>query len=497
MQVKAKTNKINKTKLSVQTTAYPRSLAAQIKHKEETTFPAFDTGRLGALLDGWHVWDSWFVMTEDGQVADINGHRVLIALVRPVEGDTGGSGEKIAFFYSADGVHYTHGGFLFEQSIYDDIREWSGSTIKRDDGRIQTFYTISNGVVIDGVWQTNQRFATAIQTLEFTPAETVNDGISSYTTEAKLVATAPEVHVLLKEPDGVLYETAAQASAHENRFPCLHDRSRGSDQTENFCFRDPKFFRDPKSGKKFLFFEGNTGKGDNKVGVIKEEYTGEEDFDPTSDDIKANGCVGVIELTNDEYTFGVFHEPLLVANTTTDEIERINVIYDSGYYYLFVCGHLNKFTTSNDDPEQINVDVMLGFRSKELLGHYKPLNDDGCVIRQKSFGAPYAGQDANRQYVYSWLMVPTGTPGVFECISYANYCQVDGEIVAVKTSGPTVMVEIKGGYTRILDLKYNILPKGLVDAASVTATENVSHETSDGSESAAASDDASGLFSTH
>ena len=127
-------------------------------------FPPFDVGQLRPLMPNYHVWDSWFVMTEEGQVADIHGFRVLVALTRPLTASSG-EGEKIGYFYSKDGVHYHIGGMLFPQSLYADAREWSGSTILRKDGRLQTFYTIATGVQIDGIWQTSQRFATAIQSV--------------------------------------------------------------------------------------------------------------------------------------------------------------------------------------------------------------------------------------------------------------------------------------------------------------------------------------------
>lgn len=447
--------KAKKTKpvVSSKVSHWTREHASKIKATAANTMPSFDVVKLRPLMDGWHVWDSWFVMTEEGQVALIDGYRVLIALVRPSNLDQG-AGEKIAFFYSKDGKHYKAGGFLFETPLYDDVREWSGSTILRRDGFLQTFYTIADGREFEGgIWQTGQRFATAIQSVIIEA-----DGDDEAIKFAK-----PKYHALLKEPDGLLYETAEQSAARELNWPTAHKSSIGSDQTDNFCFRDPKFFRDAQTGKTYIFFEANTGPECCPPGSVKREYIGsaghEANYAPTVDDLKANGCVGVIELTNDDYTFGEFKKPWLTTNLVTDEIERINIIPKDGYIYLFVAAHGNKCTLITGNSDLQNRDYMLGFRAKELLGPLTPLNGSGVVVQQKSLGAVYSGQEDNQQYVYSWLIVPTRKPGVFDCISYANFSRgTDGQLQDVKTAGPTIEISIDGLESHITNMKYDILP---------------------------------------
>lgn len=428
------------------TSHWTRKAASKIEQKPNSTFPPFDVGKLTPFLSGYHLWDSWFVLNEQGRVASVHGFKVLVGLVRPVDGDSG-DGEKIAYFYTSDDKHYTFGGMLFSTPIYEGVREWSGSTILRDNGSIQTFYTIAEGTVFGGVWQTTQRFATAIQ--------------EPYTQGDRLIMGEPSYNALLKEPDGVIYETAEQASKREQMLPTQHKTSVGSDQTDNFCFRDPKFFKDSKTGKAYLFFEGNTGpKSGFAAGTIKSSYFGdselEEGYEPTTDDLKANGCVGVIELTNDNYTFGEFLDPLLCANLITDEIERINVIEHKDKYYLFVVAHGNKCTLNAHNEDLINRDFMLGFVADKLFGPYTPLNESGVVVQQKSLGAMYAGQEQNQQYVYSWLVVDTGDG--LDVISYSNYStDHNGVVKPIKSCGPTLGLELKGTTSRITDLKYNLV----------------------------------------
>lgn len=457
---------------TIHTSHWTRNAARKIRALPENTLPAFDTFAIQPLMPGYDVWDSWFVMTEEGRVADVLGCRVLMALVKPLS-DTpspsyGGPTqhrERIAYFYSDDGVHYHVGGFLFETPLYSDINEWSGSTILRADGRIQTFYTIARGRQIDGIWQTEQRFATALQQVSREGA----DGI--------LQIAVPDTHVLLIEPDGGLYETVEQANLREQMYPKRDKYGTGDAQVNNFCFRDPKFVKDPISRRNYLVFEANTGAAFCQAGRVKEAYLGGEidkqEYAPTPDDLKSNGCVGVLELTNKEYTFGTFLHPWLTANLVTDEIERINVFWHQEHVYLCVVMHGNKCALVSENPDLQNRDYMLGFRASRLFGELTPLNGSGVVVQQKSYGEPYVGQSENKQYMYSWLLVPTEDKGLYDCISYAGYStDAEGVTKAVKTAGPTVTVEIDGLHTRIVDKRLTILP-----AEPRAATDKASEQT--------------------
>lgn len=434
--------------------------ARAIRATPTNTFPAFDPGVIAQLYPGYESWDNWPVRDEDGYVASVGGFTVMLALVRPLGADFG-SDERIAYFCSKDGKHYVPGGFLFgEEKLYGDIREWSGSTILRDDGKLQTFYTCSYGKQYGGgVWQTVQRFATGIQTFS---AVSGNNGL------AYLEVDTLSYHALLGgvcEPDGHFYETPHQASEREANWPTRHRVAVGSDQTENNCNRDPFYFRDPVTGKRYLAFEGNTGADFHPPGYVRPEYVSAkgipaEGFAPTEDMLKANGCIGLIELVDDENTYGQFLPPLVTANLVTDEIERINIVFHQGHYYLFCVGHGNKNTLAAENPDLTNRDYMLGFRAASMNGPWTPLNGSGIVIQQKSYGAAYAGQAENKQAVYSWLIVPERDqkPGVFRCMCYANYCNVDGEVQAVMNAGPSTKIEIDGLNTRIVGLMYDIQP---------------------------------------
>lgn len=437
------------TNTTIRLSHWTREAASKIQVHSTNTFPSFNPTQVRPLMPGYHVWDSWFVMSENGKIAHIKGYQILIALVRTSD-DTESANARIAYFYSSDGEHYLPGGFLFQDKLYDDCQEWSGSTVLRPDGRLQTFYTVAKSVAMNGNWQTHQRFATAIQSVS--------------KTSSTLAIEAPEYHDLLAEPDGFYYETVEQASLREARYPTAHNRSSGSDQSENSCFRDPHEYIDPQTGKHYLLFEANTATAVCPAGSLNRDYIGgetfEPDYQPTIDDLKANGCVGALELGGDDYTHGQFLPPWLTTNLVTDEIERINIIEHDDHVYLFVVGHGNKNSLVTQYPTLSNRDYLLGFRADHLFGALTPLNGSGVVIQQKSLGEPYQGQEQNLQYVYSWMLVPTRNPTIFDCISYANYSfdAATGQSIPLKTAGPTVQIRLNGLESDIVGMKYTILP---------------------------------------
>lgn len=438
------------------TTAYTLKDAMSIKETQNTKVPEFDTAKIKQLMPGYHCWDSDLAFYTDGNVADINGYNVLWALCRPEDADFS-TANKIAYFYTKDHVHYTLGGFLFSETLYSGISEWSGSMRYRDDGRLQMFYTIADPYEAHGNWQTRQRFAVSIHDV------TVD--------ENGLKIEAPIHHELLhgaSEPDGIIYETPEQAAIREALNPTRHLVLAGSDQTENNCDRDSFVYRNKADGQDYVVFEGNTGPlGGYAPGVVRSDYLGEgmaqKGVEITEDMLKANGCVGIIKLTNENGTYGQRMKPWLVTNLVTDEIERITVFDYDGYVYLFVDCHGNKMTTNASNPDMVNRDFMLGFRAPYFGGPLTPLNGNGVVLQQKSGGVAYTGQNENQQYLYSFGINPTAESkrtGVFKCVTYAGWSNSsDGSgLKQIMSSGPSLFIKINGLETEIVDMKYDILP---------------------------------------
>lgn len=427
-------------------THWTREQAGSIKATKSNTFPEFDNAKVRALVPDMDVWDNWLVLDEYGNVADVCGFTVLIALGQPLDHSYA---SKVVYFYSKDDEHYVYGGHMFPERLVAGAEEWSGSTILRRDGLLQTFYTVTSGRTVNGMWESYQRIATAIQNVMLC--------VDTNTNEDALVLEAPLAHNIILQPDGQLYQTPAQSNEMEAKHPNLHNRPAGNDQPNNCCFRDPKFFRDPASGMAYLLFEANTGSAICPENQVKPEYISSNPkaaskYTATIDALKANGCVGMAVLRDHQFRQAQFLPPILTSNLVTDEIERVNVIFRDGSYYLYFVSHTNKMAFDGDD--MVNRDLLLGFRSRTLTGPYTPLNGNGVVLQQKSPGAMYQGQDTNPQYVYSWLVLPDDT-----VLSYANFgANAKGEVKKIRTAGPTVTLDIKGGRTQVTGLIYDIQP---------------------------------------
>lgn len=458
---------------------WTRQQVSQIAADDAIDFPHFDPQQVKVLMPGYDVWDNWYVLDEQNQIADVQGFRVLVALAAPEDGF---DETNLYYFYSRDGVHYQAGGKVFTTPLQSGIQEWSGSTILRNDGSLQTFYTVveegsdysgrgqrrpqgsqdmppmgaqgsqgSDEQAPDGqqgqmpgqgqmgAMQVDQRLATAIQDV--------------ITVGNRLSLATPRYHAILAIPDGQYYQTMAQANEREKLFPTSNVT--GSVQSNNFCFRDPHFFKDPADGRSYLLFEANTGAAICPEGSVKREYIGnahfEPDYAPTPDELKANGCIGIAELTNDGYTAVNFLPPLLSSNLVTDEIERVNIMKVKNDYYLFCIGRVSKMAMSCEALERSS--FMLGFRSHTLSGPYTPLNRHGVVIRQQSFSSDMMNS-SDTQSVYSYLLQPDMT-----VLTYAQYStDVDGKLQKNRSAGPTLKLNIKGSKTQVGEVIYNILP---------------------------------------
>ncbi|MGP7816626.1 glycoside hydrolase family 68 protein [Niallia sp. 01092] len=388
-----------------------------------------------------HVWDSWPLMTEDGKVASIGKSKwkVIFGLTTPYNDRTGAS--KIAYYYTnsdSDFSTWKFGGYVIpeDKRIIDSTkgigsgsREWSGSSIIDQKGNLHLFYTVSDR---------GQDIATAIM-----PIKDTGD---------KLVIAPPTFNEIIMSPDGYYYQTQEQAN----------ERASETNAPQNFTFRDPHFFQDPKTKKNYLVFEGNTGNGnDDREGLVFRDYYGEQklyekDYKQLSNMEKnTNGALGIVELTNKEYTKVKYMEPLLTSNLITDEIERANIIYNNGRYYLFTTTHgANMFIGTGRDGDLINDtlfnnefkskmdlsgrEFMLGYTATSLFGEYEPLNGNGLVLTTKV--------NDSINYSYSWLVLPN-----LNVISYARFSVPtdDPNSPHLATAAPSLKLHINGKRTKV------------------------------------------------
>ena len=381
---------------------WTREQAAGIERTNETVAPVFYPPETDRIPDH-HIWDTWFLRTREGTLAEVDGYRVCFSLTAPSDLLPGKRHDVAAIraFYSPDGRSWHDGGAVFESALGQ--RQWAGSALY-DDGAVYLFYTAAGE---DGAAD-----------LTYTQ-RIVGAGGGTIHTDDGFDLRGPWTHHELLTPDGERYEREAQ--------------SRGMIYT----FRDPWFFEDPATGETWLLFEANSPVPD--------------DSDVCGGDASQqayNGSVGIAHSPSGDPLEWELSDPLLDAVGVNQELERPHVVYRDGRYYLFVSSHLHTFA-----PGLSGFDALYGFVAEDLRGEYVPLNDAGLVVTNPA-NAPFQA--------YSWMAFPHDGEVLVQ--SFFNYFDFAGdtldEIAHLPESeqmrrfggtlSPTLRLDIGGKESRIL-----------------------------------------------
>ena len=364
------------------------------------------------------IWDMWPLMTKDGSVAELpGGWRVLFALSAPKSVLPGKRHDiaRIAYFYSRNGADWIQGGYVFAEGTAFGSRQWAGSAMLDEDGRIYYFYTATG------------RRGEAQITYEQRIALTSSDYISNLD-GVRLVNFAP--HEIILEPDGVLYQTQEQSSGGII-----------------YAFRDPFFFKDPATGCEYLLFEG-------KVAGTASDINCAPNVPPEARYYTGN--IGIALLRSDDYSEWELLPALLEATCNNQQTERPHIVVRGGNYYLFTDSH--KFTFAPGLEPGPGPDGLYGFVASGLRGDYVPLNNGGLVL---------ANPPQEEYQAYSWLVLPD-----FSVLSFIDNFNLQG--ISIDEGGllparfqfahfggtlaPTVQLEVSGTETQVV----NELDYGLV-----------------------------------
>jgi levansucrase len=416
-----------------ETPSWTRAQAAEVRRTEETVAPVVYPPDRPVDPD-LHLWDTWLVRTPAGEVAEVGGYRVVVALT--AESDLlPGKRHDVAtlrFFYSADGRTWETGGRVFPASTPLGQRQWAGSAVLfppgegpdgDDDGAAAGADAgdgdgddVDAGDLVVYYTAAGERGA---------PELTYGQHLAA-ASGGRLRATAdgvrvegPFEHRSLLRADGTYYEREAQ--------------SRGM----IFTFRDPWYFEDPADGEVYLLFEGNTPVPEGSDAC---------DGDPVQQEF--NGSVGIAHSPSGDPLAFELRPPLLDAVCVNQELERPHVVVRDGTYYLFVSSHRHTFAPGLD-----GLDALYGFAADSLRGDYEPLNDSGLVLANPA-NAPFQA--------YSWLAYPHRE--ALLVTSFVNYTEYDRESlddVAFLpeseqfrrfggTLAPTVRLRVDGRRTRVV-----------------------------------------------
>ncbi|TES56773.1 glycoside hydrolase family 68 protein [Halalkalibacterium halodurans] len=358
---------------------WTREHVSKIELNEQNTAPIINADELEKLDDDYHTWDTWPLKNKDGSVATVNGYKIIFALSAPSDVLPGKVHDiaEIRYFYSKNGKDWVSGGPVFEEGDALGSRQWAGSAMIDENNQIHFFYT-ATGREGEEPLTYEQRFAKASADVV-----TSKNGVSFDNWSD---------HQIILEADGEYYQTKEQ----------------GDQGDIAYAFRDPEFFKDPKSGEEYIIFEGNSSGAPADRSCLP-EHSGSPEFaehhEVPEGSVLFNGSIGIAKVTNDDYTEFELLPPLLEANCVNQELERPHIIVKGNQYYLFTDTHFDKFAPGITGPEGL-----YGFVSDELFGDYEPLNGSGLVI---------ANPEENPFQAYSWLVLPNGT-----VISFVHFTDI-------------------------------------------------------------------------
>jgi levansucrase len=405
------------------TPAWTREQAARLERTDDAVAPVIYPPER-PLDPDVHVWDTWLLRTPAGDIAEVDGYRVIVSLTAPSDLLPGKRHDvaTLRFFYSADGREWQSGGRVFTETEPLGQRQWAGSavlfepgTTDRDDGGTERPADADHELVVYYTAAGDRKAAE----LTYGQHLAVATGGRVRSDDDGLRVEGPFEHESMLYADGEHYEREEQ--------------SRGMIYT----FRDPWYFEDPATGEAYVLFEGNTpvpGGSDACGG------------DATAQEF--NGSVGIARCAPEDPTDLELLPPLLDAVCVNQELERPHVVVRDGTYYLFVSSHRHTFA-----PGIEGFDGLYGFAADSLFGDYEPLNDTGLVVTNPA-NAPFQA--------YSWLVYEHRDELLVT--SFFNYWDYDRETLDDVgflpeaeqfrrfggTLAPTIRLGVDGRRTRIV-----------------------------------------------
>lgn len=287
---------------------------------DDQTAPLVDAGAVPRVLAGEDIWDPWPLQEEDGTPAVVDGAELWMALAAPAAGHPEARHDvaRLRAFAVRDGA-WQDLGPVFADGATPGSREWSGSAVRRQDGRVSVFYTVAGE-------RGEARVSYVQRAFEASMTLTPDGG------RPPLRADGPQRELV--RPDGAVY--------------LLADERDGAPGTVR-AFRDPAWFLDPATGAAHLLVAASVPDG--------------------------SGFAGAVARADGDAAGWTLRPPLLVADGVNHELERPHVVVHDGRYHLFVSAHRYAFH-GVEAPTGL-----YGFVADRLAGPYRPLNGSGLVVR--------------------------------------------------------------------------------------------------------------------
>jgi levansucrase len=321
--------------------AWTRRHLARLAETAGTTAPLVRANEVVRILPDYDLWDVWPVREPDGAVSSIARGELWIALSAPAIGhpDVRHDIARLRLLAKRGG-RWTDTGPVFPDGGSLGSREWAGSAIHRSaDSSLTVFYTAAG--------RRGERRRTFVQRIAQATGRLV-------VTDSAIGLTDWSDHRESVQADGAIYVRAEEEHGEPGFIK---------------AFRDPFFFRDPRSGRDYLLFTGS-------LGYAKTDF---------------NGAVGIAEAVDDSWSRWSLLPPLLHADGVNNELERPHVVFHDGRYYVFFSTQRRTFHPAVSGPTGL-----YGFVGASLLGPYEPLNESALVV-QNPPEEPFQA--------YSWLVL--------------------------------------------------------------------------------------------
>ena len=290
------------------------------------------------------VWDAWPVQTADGNPARVAEDVTLwMALAAPHRADPDERhGLALIHLFQLDAEGWHHLGPALPPGFSPGSREWSGSAVLSEDGRDLTLYFTATGQQGEVALSFTQRLFSA----RATPIrEGGNFRLTGWRDLAEIVSRDPAWYMASDAGTGCVGTIKA--------------------------FRDPAYFRDPATGRSYLFFAASlAGSGSSFNGVI--------------------GAAVSAEGRPDKWTI---LPPVLSADGVNNELERPHVVMHGGLYYLFWSTQSHVFNPTGP----VGPTGLYGMVSHSIESGWRPLNGSGLVFANPTEAPAQA---------YSWLVLP-------------------------------------------------------------------------------------------
>lgn len=367
---------------------------AQIAHRALPEAELIRANEVQALDPALTLWDLWPLQNDDGTLAQIAGGTLWVILSAPrcAEPDARHDLARMRLFHRiAD--EWRDCGPLLPDAFSPGNREWSGAARFDADGERMTLWFTAAGRRGGGPHFEQRMFCTSGR-------------LDLAGTAPKVSGWSPLTEALRN--DGSVYADTAVAQS-------IPGRIKG--------FRDPYWFRDPKTEVGYLLFTASqptnlsTSDHDGVIGIAR-----------ASD---ADGVAAFDALP-----------PLIDASGVSNELELPHMVFRDGCYYLFWCTQGGVFA-----PEvPAGPTGLYGMVATSLFGPYEPLNGTGLVL---------ANPAAEPRQAFGWRVLPS-----LDVISFVDFWGTEGRDItgdpnlrAIQFGGtiaPMCKIEISGNETRIV-----------------------------------------------